>query len=61
MRRPLMRLSSEARRWLIAAGGFIVGGVGLTLLWGIGWGLALVGLGVAIIALLYDPDRVRTP
>ena len=54
-------LTSEFRRWLIATFGLVCGSVGLALLFGPGWGLLLLGLGVAIIALLYDPDRRPSP
>lgn len=55
----MRRLTSEFRRWLIATLGLLVGAVGLTILWGIGWGLLMFGLGVAFIVLLYDPERSK--
>jgi len=53
----MTRLSSEARRWLLAVAALFLAGIGLSMLWGIGWGLTFVGLGVAVVILLYDPDR----
>lgn len=54
------RLSSEARRWLLALYGLLVASIGLTVLWGMGWGLLLFGLGFVLVILLYDPDRARS-
>lgn len=54
-------ITSEVRRWAIAALGLAVGAAGLAMLWGIGWGLLLFGIGCALITLLYDPDRRPSP
>lgn len=57
MTRRLPALSLVARLWLLATGGLLVAGIGLSTLYGVGWGLLLVGLGLAVAALLYDPRR----
>lgn len=56
----MRRISSEVRLWLLAALMLAIGAVGLTMLWGLGWGLLLFGLGGVAVVLLYDPDR-RSP
>lgn len=61
LRTRLSGLSSEARRWGIGFGLLVIAGIGMASLWGVGWGLLLVGLGGAIVVLLYDPDRRPRP
>ena len=50
-------MNSYVLRWAILTAGLMLAGVGMALLWGIGWGLITVGIGVVLIMLVYDPDR----